>query len=172
MTATATAPAIHVRVPTEEHFGGDDFLPAPDLDALYTQLVRQNDTLDHLAQVEVAIRWKRTGGKKGGRPVFGKTAKRSGLLSAFTSADFVVWLAADHVLAAEYTDRQITALLHHELMHISFVDPEDDEEGARKYVLVGHDFEFFAEEIKTYGAWEELLQEAAAAFEQAPLFGD
>lgn len=169
-TSTATAPTIHVHVPLETQFGGEDFLPAPELAQIGTQLIRAHDTLDHLTQVEVAIFWKRTGGKKRGRPVFGETAKRSGLVSAFTTADFIVWLAADHVLEAEYTDRQIVALLHHELMHISFVDPEDDEEGARKYVLVGHDFEFFGEELRIYGAWEEMLQEAATAFKQAGLF--
>lgn len=166
----ATRPAIHVRVPDEDQFDGADFMPAPELDDLYEQLVDQHDSLEHLRLVEVAIRWKRSGGKKGGRPVFGKTVKRSGLVSAFTDADFIVWLAADHVLEAEYTDRQIAALLHHELMHISYEDPEDDEEGARKYVLVGHDFEGFKAELLTYGAWEEMLQEAADAFRQASLF--
>lgn len=166
--ATATAQPIHVRVPTAEDFG-DDFLPASDLDAVYTQLVRTHDTLEHLAQLDVAIRWKKSGGRKGGHPVFGKMAKRSGLLSAFTTCDFVVWLAADHVLEAEYTDRQIMALLHHELMHIGFEDPEDGEDGPRKYVLVGHDFEGFKEELRVYGAWEDMLAEAAEAFEQAGL---
>jgi hypothetical protein len=169
-SATTTRPAIHVHVPTEDEFGGQDFLPAPDLDAIYVQLVRQHDDLDHLNQLDIAIRWKRSGGKKGGHPVFGKTAKRSGLVSAFTTVDFIVWLAADHTLEAEYSDRQITALLHHELMHIGYEDPEDDEEGARKYVLVGHDFEGFKAELSIYGPWEELLQEAAEAFAQAPLF--
>jgi hypothetical protein len=171
-TETAPRPAIHVRVPTAEQFGTDDFMSAGTLNQIYTQLVDQHSTLEHLEQLEVAILWKKSGGKKSGRPVFGKTAKRSGLVSAFTSADFIVWLAADHVLEAEYTDRQITALLHHELMHISYEDPADNEEGARKYVLVGHDYEFFGEELRIYGAWEEMLQEAATAFEQAPMFSD
>ena len=168
--ATATAQPIHVRVPSAEDFG-DDFLPAPDLLAVYTQLVREHDTLAHLTQLDIAVFWKAKGGKKGGHPVFGKTFKRSGLVSAFTTCDFVVWLAADHVLDAEYTDRQITALLHHELLHIGYEDPEDGEDGPRKYVLVGHDFEGFKEELTVYGAWEEMLAEAAEAFEQAGLFG-
>jgi hypothetical protein len=167
---SATRPTIHVRVPTAEQFDGEDFLPAPDLLSVLGGLKTEHSTLDHLHQLDVEILWKRSGGKKGGRPVFGKTVKRSGLVSAFTSADFIVWLSADHVLEAEYTDRQITALLHHELMHISYEDPADDEEGARKYVLVGHDYEFFADELRIYGAWEEMLQEAADAFRQAPLF--
>lgn len=169
---TATRPAIHVRVPTAEQFGSEDFISAVDLTDLYEQIVSEHSTLDHLNQLEVAILWKKSGGKKGGHPVFGKTQKRSGLVSAFTSADFIVWLAADHVLEAEYTDRQITALLHHELMHISYEDPADGTDGARKYVLVGHDYELFAEELRIYGAWEEMLKEAAAAFKQAPMFGD
>jgi hypothetical protein len=167
---TATRTAVHVRVPSAEQFGAADFMPAGTLTTIYEQLVTEHSTLDHLEQIEVAILWKKTGGKKGGRPVFGKTAKRSGLVSAFTSADFIVWLAANHISDAEYTDRQITALLHHELMHISYEDPPEGEEGARKYVLQGHDFEGFKEELEIYGAWDDLLKEAADAFKQAPLF--
>lgn len=169
--AMPTATMMHIRVPTAEQFE-DEFMRADDLAATYEQIIHQHSSLDHLHPLEVVVLWRKSGGKKGGRPIFGKTSKRSGLVAAFTSADFIVWLAADHVLAAEYSDRQITALLHHELMHISYEDPPDDQEGARKYVLVGHDFELFADELRIYGAWEEMLQEAAEAFKQAPLFGD
>ena len=169
-SATATVQRIHV--PQEAEFGDEAFLPAM-LDSVVTQLVRQYDSLSHIADLTVAVLWKKSGGKRGGKPVFGKTVKRNGLVSAFTSADFIVWLAADHVAEAGYDERQITALLHHELLHIGWQEPdEDDPEGEGKAVLVGHDFEFFAEEVRAYGAWEEMLQEAADAFRQAGLFGD
>jgi hypothetical protein len=58
-------------------------------------------------------------------------------------------------------------------LHIGWQEPdEDDPNGEGKAVMVGHDFEFFAEEVRAYGAWDALLQEAASAFRQAGLFGD
>ena len=172
VSATATATAQRVRPPQESEFGDEAYIPAAPLEAIADSLIAEHRaSLGHIADLQVAILWKKTGGKRGGHLVMGKTAKRGGLLAAFTTADFIIWLAADHVLEAGYTERQIKALLHHELLHIGWQEPEeDDPNGEGKAVLVGHDFEFFAEEIRTYGAWEELLQEAAEAFAQAPLF--
>lgn len=168
-----SATAQRIRVPSEMEFGDEAFISATALEPMLMELVRQHDSLSHIADLTVALLWKKSGGKRGGKPVMGKTAKRSGLVAAFTTADFIVWLAADHVAEADYDERQITALLHHELLHIGWQEPdEDDPEGEGKAVRVGHDFEFFAEEVRTYGAWEAMLQEAAAAFQQAGLFGE
>lgn len=169
---SATATAQRIRPPQEAEFGDDAYIPASALEALASDLISQHrESLGHIADLQVAVLWKKTGGKRAGHAVFGKTSKRGGLLAAFTTADFIIWLAADHVTEAGYTERQITALLHHELLHIGWQEPdEDDPDGEGKAVLVGHDFEFFAEEIRTYGAWEQMLQEAAEAFAQAPMF--
>ena len=168
----ATMTAQHIRPPQEAEFGDEAYIPATTLEAVADSLIAEHRaSLGHIGDLQVAVLWKKTGGKRGGHPVFGKTSKRGGLLSAFTTADFIIWLAADHVLEAGYTERQITALLHHELLHIGWQSPdEDDPEGEGKAVLAGHDFELFAEEIRTYGAWEQMLEEAAEAFAQAPLF--
>ena len=65
--ATATAQQIHVRVPKTEDFG-DDFLPAPDLDAVYTRLIIDYpETHGHLPMVDVKVVWKARGGKKNGK---------------------------------------------------------------------------------------------------------
>lgn len=173
-TATATMQRPTIHVPAEFEFGDEAYTAAPDLEALAHTLIRRYpDALGHIAEVTVAYLWKKAGGKRGGNATFGKTAKRGGLVAAFTSADFIIWLAADHVEAANYTPEQITALLHHELLHISVEEPdEDDEDGERKFVLRGHDLEVFTEEIRVYGAWDAMLREAADAFRQAGLFED
>lgn len=170
--ASATMTAQRIRAPRESEFGDEAYIPATALEATAESLIAEHRaTLGHLADLQVAVLWKKSGGKRGGHPVMGKCSKRGGLLAAFTTADFIIWLAADHVLEADYTERQITALLHHEILHIGWQEPgEDDPETEGKAVLVGHDFEFFAEEVRVYGAWEEMLQEAAAAFKQAPMF--
>jgi hypothetical protein len=142
---TVTREMVRVRVPNEETFGEEPFVEATDLAGLAESLIEQYpDSLGHLADLTVAYLWKKSGGKRGGHGVYGKTAKRSGLVAAFTSADYIVWLAADHIAAAGYDQRQITALLHHELLHTGI---EEDEDGNVKTILKGHDFEAFAEEV-------------------------
>jgi hypothetical protein len=166
-TATVTLPRVHV--PLSDEFGSEQFTPAADLSALGEYLIeRYPDVLGDLADVEVAYFWKRSGGKKSGAPIFGKANKPSGLITAFTTADAVVWLAADHVLEAEYTARQVEAILFHELQH--FTVEEDEETGDRKVGMRGHDVELFYADVRTYGAWDEMLKEAAEAFRQALLF--
>lgn len=169
---TATAPRLTVRVPSEGDFGGADFLPDASLDEIGGDLIEMypND-LGHLADVTISYLWRRKGGKKAGAPIMGKAVKPSGLLTAFTTAEAVIWLAADHVDEAEYTQRQIQALVFHEMSHVWIEEPDpDDEGGARKIVMRGHDFEGFKSELRAFGAWEEMLQEAASAFKQAGLF--
>jgi hypothetical protein len=172
VAATEEMTRVTPRIPAEIEFGDEAYLPAPELEALADALILQYpDSLGHIADLKLAVLWKKAGGKRGGHPVFGKTSKRGGLLSAFTTADFIIWLAADHVLTADYDERQITALLHHELLHIGWQEPdEDDEDGEGKAVLVGHDVGAFTEEIRVYGAWEAMLKEVASAFQQAGLF--
>lgn len=165
-TATAALPRIHV--PSTLEFGDDQFTPAPDLSEIAEHLIaKHDDVVGHLSDIEVAILWKAKGGKKSGSPVFGKAIKPSGVMTAFTTADAVVWLAADHIIEAEYSDRQVQALLLHELQHITV---EYDEDGQRTVGLRGHDFEGFLADVRINGAWDELLKAAADAFAQAPLF--
>lgn len=167
-SATATRPALHVRVPTEDDFAGADFLPAPDLTALYDQLILDYpETHGHLPMVEVKVVWKRKAGKKHGQKQLGYCAKTSGLARYFAEADFVIWIGADAVLEAELTDSQIRAAVSHEMRHIGWEDGEDGEAG--KPVILGHDFELFFSEIKELGAWQDFISEAAEAFSQAGL---
>jgi hypothetical protein len=167
---TATAPAIHVRVPLEEQFGGADFMPAPELTALYEQLITDYpETHGHLHWVEVKLAWKRKGGKKNGQNNLAFCQKLSGAAKYYADADFLIWLAADEVLAREMTDREIRACVSHEMRHVGW---DVDEEGNGKAVILGHDVELFFSEVREIGGWNEMLREAASAFEQAPLFGE
>lgn len=170
-TATLTRPTIVV--PVEMDFGDEAFIPSAELEALGQSLIaRYPDTLGHVADVQVAYLWKKSGGKKGGNGVFGKTLKRGGLVSAFTTADFIVWLAADHCAAADYSQRQLEHLLKHELTHIGYEDPADDDgDGERKFVLRGHDLEVFLSDVREMDtdSWDTMLHEAAEAFSQAGL---
>lgn len=164
----ATAPTAHIFVPATLDFGNDAFFGSEDLRELGGDLIEMHPgILGHLADVEIAYLWKKSGGKKSGALIFGKTMKPSGVLTVFTTAQAVIWLAADHVVDAAYTQRQIEALLFHEMQHIGV--EEDDETGTQKIVMRGHDAELFFHDVKVYGAWEAMLSETADAFKQAGL---
>lgn len=158
-------------VPTLDRFKSDpgladpdlDFVEAPDVEAIAVELIAEHARFAHLAGRRVAYRWKRTGGKAGGKLTLGKCVKPSGLLRDETRADWFIWLAADNCLGL--TNWQIEALVFHELLHA-----DEDEHGKRQ--LRPHDFEGFGPEIEHYGLWDAGLREAGRAVQalQLPLF--
>ena len=125
----ATAPRITVRVPSEDDFGGADFLPDAALDALFDDVVSSYRRLGHIEDhgIQVSVLWKRKGGKSKGSATYGKCQKPSGLLAHFCTADFVIWLGADTIAEQEWTTEQIRKLLYHEARHIGWEDPDDDD---------------------------------------------
>ena len=131
---------------------------------------RHPEHLDHLRKLSVTYLWKRQGGKSKGRATFGKCSKPSGLLKHFSEAHFVIWLAADHCRAAGYTDREIEALLLHEMLHTSVSEVDENTGRGGGPTLVPHDLEVFRAEVEIYGLWAPELREVAPAFAQASLF--
>lgn len=165
---TATRPAIHVRVPLLDDFDGEEFLLSDELEALYAQLIRDYpSTHGHLPRVAVKLAWKARGGKSQGKEKLAYCQKLSGAAKFFAEAEFLIWLAADHVLDREMSDSQIRACVSHEMRHIGWEEGEDGEDG--KAVIVGHDAELFFSEIVELGAWNEFIGLAAEAFSQAGL---
>ena len=158
-----------MRIPVENDFLGDDFLAAPELEELGDSLIRQK--LGHLDDGELAIeyRWKKKGGKSGGNAVLGKCVKLSGLARHLAlGAHFCVWLGADYVRAMKLDDRQIEALVYHELCHIEREEPEDEDKPV-VYRSVGHDAEVFFAELREYGAWRPSLVELEQTIRQLSL---
>jgi len=149
------------RVPASDDFGGDDFLQAKDLEAVGELLIDHYEgQFAHLRKARISYLWKRKGGARAGKIIQGKTLASKGLVRHFGGFDFVIWLAADHLVEATFF--QIEAIVYHELNHIGF----DEEEGVQ---LVGHDFEGFAKEVMEYGAWDERVKIMASAFRQMSL---
>lgn len=155
-----------VRPPMDPAFDGDDFLAAPDIEAVAEDLRERHNLPPSL---RIVYRWKRKGGKKGGAPTRGWCAKLGGPAKHFAGgADFLVWLGADTCREAGYTQAQYRALIYHELLFAGVeVDPETGEE---KPIARRVDFEGFLEEIRDYGLWEDNLIAFAAEATQAPLF--
>lgn len=165
----ASPPRITVRVPSEEDFGGADFLPDNALDALFSDVVSSYRRLSHIEEhgISVAVLWKRKGGKKQGAPTMAKCVKPSGLVAHFCTADFVIWLGADNIAEQEWTSDQIRKLVYHEARHIGWDD--GDEEHDPKPIILGHDVELFVGEVEDTGAWEHFRQVLGADFKQAGL---
>ena len=177
-------------VPAEELFDNDSkYMAAPDLERIAALLLKDDLGVGHFAHlkgVRVVYLWKRAGRARNGRFVYGKCSKPSGLLQHFAEADFVIWLAADHlrdmqmkvrdtvVASVELTRTiigathwQVEALLSHELEHIG---TEETDDGVDKLVLKPHDLEIFRAEIERYGPWQADIIEAARSFKQMPLW--
>jgi hypothetical protein len=150
-------------IPSEEYFEDGDWLPAADLEKIADRLIETKPDLVHLYQFKTMYFWKRTGGVTGGQPTMGKCRRVSGDLKALApGADFMVWLAADHAREQEITVYQAEAFLFHELMHTA----QDDKGSPR---IRPHDFVGFTAEVREYGLYDQMLQEAGTAFQQLAL---
>lgn len=150
-----------------------DFLDAPEVRDIARQLIDAYPSrFGVIRNLRMVYYWKRDGGKSEGKPVYGKCVKVPPLARALSveedadekiPADFVIWLAADHINAALFSRFQLEALIYHELCHVDV-----SEKG--KPALLPHDFEGFKSEILEYGDWKEDLQHARDAFTQLPLW--
>ena len=141
-----------------------EFLPAADLEALAQELIKKHrGVLYGLRDLRIHCLWKRQGGESGGSPVYGACQKANALLRYWADSDFIVWLAADNIEAADYSRFQVEACLFHQLMHI-----EVDEKGKRH--VRPHDAELFLAEFSRYGFWDQRLEQVGRAVQQLPLF--
>lgn len=177
-TATITRPsAAYVvsdapaPIPPEARFAGD-YLPAPELEALARRLIATERAFGFLADWTGALTflWRRAGGKRGGKAVYGRCQSLAGVARHYAGASYLIWAAADHCRAARLTGRQLEALVFHELCHLA-PGEEDEETGEQAPpVLVGHDFEGFLAELDVYGPWRPDLARAGETFAQLALF--
>lgn len=153
--------------PAEEDFEDDDFLAAPDLDRLKNQLVVQWPEFAQLRYADIDILWRAKGGSSGGKATMGKCAKMSGLAKHYSGETFVIWIAADHVRDYALSQRQIEALVYHELSHCGW--EVDDKTNELKWHVAAHDATVFFGEIERYGAWQQDLRTLQHGYAQLAL---
>lgn len=153
-------------VPEPGDFESEEFIEAPALVDIAQELIARFEELSFLYDFRLRLFWKSKGGSTGSKNTLGKCVKPSGLLKKYSDADFIVWVAADHT-RHRLTNRQMEALLYHELSHCVL-----DEKG--RPAIRPHDFEGFAREIEIYGAWKGDIERIGKAFsahsEQGSLF--
>ncbi len=158
MAKPLIADVLRIMPPADDEFFGSDFMPAEALGSLAADLTCRHEEFGFLREYALQVLWKRTGGRKGGRGVLGKCTAPTGLMRFYSSRDWVIWLAADHVRTLQFNAHQTEALLYHEMRHCSLGDDLDNP----KPTTVSHDIEAFNQEIERYGLWAEDLVEVAA----------
>lgn len=155
-----------LRPPPEDAFDRE-FLPAPELEAFAGELIeRFPDELGHLAGFTIRFLWRAKGGTSCGVALLSKPQRTTGMLAFFASgADFVSWLAADHLRPQVAPPSTVEDRVLHELLHMDW-DTEKDQPFLRP-----HDFEGFLAEVHLVGLSNDGLRAAAGAFEQLRLKG-
>ena len=149
-----------------------DYIDAPEVRAIGDRLIQSGPlgSLDD-GKLVVDYRWKRKGGTSQGAARYAMCQKLSGAAKHYASgAQFMVWLAADH--NADRDERQIEALIFHELQHIDCIETEDEDlEGNPiiAYKIRAHDVELFFADLEQYGAWSDHLQHLERVVKQLPL---
>lgn len=144
-------------VPNAQQFHGEEFLADSLLEELYDEVAR--DYYGDVGDTErwrLRFLWKKTGGTK-----LGKCTLASGLVRHYSGCDFVIWFAADLVKLHYFGERQMAALMFHELLH---VDSKEDKDGIAQPSIRKHDAELFADEIRRFGAWHTDLERIGHAF--------
>ncbi len=159
--------AFAADIPEDDDFDSD-FLASDALQEIGDELIERYPELEHLRGVRIGYCWKRAGGETNGKATLGKCTKPSGLLLFYAHLDFVIWCAADHCRDWSFTNRQLEALLYHELSHAGI---DIDKQGLPKYVVRPHDVEMFTGELDRYGLWRDDLVRAKHSFDQVTLPG-
>lgn len=139
----------------------EGFLASAELTALGAHVIAKHPELNWLAEWRVDFLWKAEGGESKGNATLGRCTTAKSLLKHYSRAHWIIWLAADHLGRAEFTDRQVEAVLYHELLHCRLGGITGDIPSVR-----GHDAEIFYGEVVRYGLYEpglESLHEVLAA---------
>ncbi|HET8631093.1 MAG TPA: putative metallopeptidase [Thermomicrobiales bacterium] len=168
-SAPLSGPAL--AIPSDLAFAGD-FLPAPDLEKIAARLIYEHGACGFLREWadDIALLWKKKGGQKGGKAIFGRCQALAGAARHYSGKRYLIWAAADHCRRAGFRERQLEALVHHELCHLAPGETDAVTGEQAPPLVVGHDFEGFLAELATYGPWRPDLAQARAALGQLPLF--
>lgn len=93
------------------------------------------------------------GASKGGRELYGKAQKLSGVSEFLVEADFLITVAEDRW--RDLTPDQQTAVVDHLLEHCT--GEEDEQNGSMKWKVREPDTQEFASILNRHGAWHDGL---------------
>jgi hypothetical protein len=151
--------------PTKDGFGGAPWKGDASLAILAERVMQKHPERFTVARnFSIEYLWRANGGTSRGEPKFADCMKLGGLAYHFSSADFVIWFAADHVADFGFKDLEYEALMFRMLMHIG------SNENTSSATLVPFDFKGFNAELAAYGPWDEALKKMSQTL-QPTLFG-
>lgn len=159
-----------IPIPTDKEFKGDTFQPAAMVKEIAEELLDKHHRFVDFRSLSIDYLWKAQGGKSQGRPRLAQIMKVSGVWTHYADAQFIVWVAADHLTALfegapQAPRRAMEALIYHELCHLTW----DAEQGEAK--LQGPEFAGFLDELALYGDVLPDLRKVRETIQQLPLFG-
>ena len=116
---------------------------------LGARVIESERSLQWIAETDVRIGFLRSFKEKhsNGKDVFGECVKVKELYKPFCPYDFLIVIYEENVAAASFTERQLYALMHHELLHVGV----REKDGDLVYRTIPHDVEDFDEIISRYG---------------------
>lgn len=153
MATKITQIGFNVVPPTKDGFGGAPWKGDANLAILADRVMSQHAERFRVTRnFSIEYLWRAKGGTSRGEPKLGDCVKLGGLAYHFSSADFVIWFAADHLADFAFTDRMYEALMFRMLMHIGA------NENTSAATLVPFDFKGFNAELAAYGPWDEALK--------------
>lgn len=135
------------------------------LESVVQDLAERYPNLKHLSGLTIRVYWQKAGRTRNGAPNMGGIKKPSPWyeVGSGAGADYLLWLAADHIADQQYTGFQLEAFLFHQLCSL-----QQNEEGEVK--VQAPDFVGYLPEIEAYGLWRVPLKEAGERFRQPSLF--
>lgn len=151
------------------------YRPAPSVQRIAADLIPKHH--QHLVDVRVDYVFRSKAAKTGGKTVFGKARKMSGLNAYLAQQDspdeapaeealdfFVIEIAED--IWALLDQGQRIALVDHELCHCLI---EFDDDGDATLKMKPHDLEEFKAVVERHGLWRPDVVEFAAVITQGRL---
>lgn len=117
-----------------------------------------------LQDASIAVLFWTEGPMKAGKAVLGQAKKVGKEYQALGfDYDFIIYLSRP--MYDGLNEQQRRALIHHELLHCSFVNDPNAEE--QKATIVPHDFEEFNKIINLYGFWWPTAERTVEAIQVA-----
>ena len=117
------------------------------------QLIETEPSLGNIKESSVQIIYLASSHKKlsGGQRVFGQCEKIADKYKWGIPCDFTITVFEPNVIECNFTDEQIRALIHHELLHVGIEQEQTLIGTTEKYSIVPHDLEDFRLILNQYG---------------------
>lgn len=151
-------------IPTDLVFEDADaeYIESEPLAEVGLRLVERHQEFKHLRGRDIRFYWRRNGGSPSNKISLGAAHHPAGLLrQTLENADWLIWLAADHLRQVKPTKRQVEACIFRQLCHAQ-------ETSKGKPTNAPHAFEGFTSELQHYGPWNTDLLAVLASLNRKP----